>query len=141
MPSFEGSKQWNFFSKPLRTRVDHFEKGSVPDMTIRPKLLEASAWAFTTGWSALTVHTESEDIYSGTRNFPYEINFVPTDAVKDMFSSEKEIGEDGKQVSWLDQMKRIPAGTDVFKVIAQKGPTGNPKWVDDSWVDIATITL
>ena len=114
-------------------------------MTIRTKLLQASAWAFSCGYSALTVHTEDEDIYSGTRDFPYEINFVPTDAVKDLFSSEKEIDADGKQVSWLDQMKRIPEGTEIFKVIAQNGPPGgDPKWkkkVDSSWVDIATITL
>ena len=52
-----------------------------------------------------------------------------------MFSSEKEIGPDGKQVSWLDQMKRIPAGTEIFKV------TYKPKPMSDEWIEMGSITL
>lgn len=39
-----------------------------------------------------------------------------------MFSSEKELDKDGKQVSWLDQMKRIKAGTEIFEVWAFTAP-------------------
>ena len=116
MPSFEGSGQWNFFDKPMRSKVKEFKKGSIEDLTLRPKLLEGSAWAFSTGLSVLTLHTENDTLHMGERKFPYDISFDPTDAVKNLFSSEKEIGPDGKQVSWLDQMKRIPAGTEIFKV-------------------------
>ena len=67
------------------------------------------------------------------------MGFEATEKYKTMFSSEKEIGADGKQISWLDQLQQgIKEGAVLFTVKALTAPKG----IEGSeWVDIATITL
>ena len=52
-----------------------------------------------------------------------------------MFPSKKEEGSD---VTWMDQLKTIKAGTELFTVQAQTAPTGHE---DEKMVDIAKIVL
>ena len=66
------------------------------------------------------------------------MEFRAPEAIKKMFSSEKELDKNGKQVSWLDQMKRIKAGTEIFEVWAHTAP---PQLDDAKLVQIAKITL
>ena len=67
------------------------------------------------------------------------MGFEATEKYRNMFSAEKEIGADGKQVSWLDQLQQgIPEGAELFTVRALTAPDG----IEGSeWVDIGTITL
>jgi len=51
MPSFSNSGSWNFFEKPMKTRVAPFEPDSCEDLTIRKKLVEGSQWPYSCGLS------------------------------------------------------------------------------------------
>ena len=55
-----------------------------------------------------------------------------------MFSSEREYDASGKEVTWMEQMKRIPAGSDLFTVMGLTAPPGHE---DSKWVKVATVTL
>ena len=55
-----------------------------------------------------------------------------------MFSDEREYDDDGNQVNWYDQLKRITKGAELFTVKALVAP---PNHEDSAWVTIGTITL
>ena len=55
---------------------------------------------------------------------PYELQFEVNDPFRMQFDSVKEIGADGSQVSWMDQMARIASGSDLMTVYALTSPTG-----------------
>ena len=143
MPSFLGSESWNFFGEQMDTRVDHFVKDTCPQQTIRKKLGQGNRFVFSTGSSDLALHnedgTEAVDKFDFTaRHLPYKMGFAANEPFKSMFNKDKEIGSDGKQVSWLDQLQRIKKGDALFTVKALTAPEG----IDGSkWVDIGTITL
>ena len=66
------------------------------------------------------------------------MGFEATAQFKNMFQSDKEIGLDGKQISWIEQLQRIKSGAQLFTVRALTAPEG----IEGSkWVDIGTITL
>ena len=58
MPSFEGSGSWNFFEKPMLTRVAAFGEDTCPDKTLKKLLGGGSRFPFSCGYSQLTIHKE-----------------------------------------------------------------------------------
>ena len=123
MPSFSNSNSWNFFEKPMETAVDKFKRRSCESETIKKILGSASITrsVFSTGVSEMVMHNkDGTDTISKSdfenRKFPYRLRFDAVEPIKSMFSSDKEIGADGKQVSWLDQLARIEQGTEIMKV-------------------------
>ena len=58
MPSFGASTSWNFFEKPMLTRVTPFEEDSIEAQTIKLALGGGSRFVFSCGFSDLTIHEE-----------------------------------------------------------------------------------
>ena len=106
------------------------------------KILEASRRPFTLATSPIAKRTPSgtqvpeEDV-----SVPYELIYTS----KHHFSNNKEFDEDGNQVMWFDQLKRIKAGEIIYEVHALTAPdTPHPKFRTEyggELVKIADIKL
>jgi len=46
--------------------------------------------------------------------FPFGLRFTPHPDVAKLFPDTKEFDENGKEVPWFEQLKRIPEGTILF---------------------------
>ena len=126
----------------MLSRVGAFSLNSCGHLTLQKKLVEGSRFVFSSGVSDLTIHNEdgtsTQDQFEWDRSFPWILSYEANEPYSSMFSSEKEIGEDGKQVSWLEQLQRLESGSELFTV---RGLTAPPGHEDSEWVDIATIRL
>mmetsp|Transcript_20843 Transcript_20843/g.25549 ORF Transcript_20843/g.25549 Transcript_20843/m.25549 type:complete len:253 (-) Transcript_20843:28-786(-) len=139
MPSFEGSGSWNFLERPMQTRVTPFGTNTCPDLTIRKKLTEGSKWPYSCGIARVGQNSEDgSSLRKSDVNIPYQLEFAANEPYETLFTNTREFDDDGKQVSWLDQMKRIPSGASLFTVRALTAPAGIP---NSRWVDIGTIDL
>ena len=79
------------------------------------------------------VHKDGEKVVDVT--IPYELEFRPTHH----FSNLKEFDQDGNQVKWHDQLKRIKKGEVLFNVHAWTAP--NEPGFDGRFVKIAEVKL
>ena len=140
MPSFTGTGHWNFLKQPMLTRVTPFETDSCEDLTIRKKLTEGQKWPFSCGISNIFKNNADGTALNDNalvEKIPYELAFEANRPFNTQFSEGKEIGDDGNQVSWYDQLKRIPSGSELFTVKALTAPEG----IGGTWEPIATIKL
>ena len=99
MPSFFGSESWNFLEKPMFNRVESFAEDSIEHATIRKKLMEGSRFAFACAVSEIILHkedgTDTQDKFDWDRPFPWKLSFEANEPYATMFSSEKELDENG----------------------------------------------
>jgi|Transcript_44800 hypothetical protein len=109
MPSFEGSGSWNFLERPMQTRVAPFATNSCPDLTIRKKLTEGSEWPYSCGFARVGQNNEDGTaLPDGDVSIPYQLEFAAADPWSTAFSNTKEFDSNGSQVSWMQQMRRVP---------------------------------
>lgn len=140
MPNFTGTGHWNFLEQPMLTRVAPFESGSCEDLTIRKKLTGGQSWPFSCGISGIFKNNADGTALDDAdliEKVPYELAFAPKSPFDTMFPLDKELDDDGNQVMWYDQIKRIPSGSELFTVNALTAPVG----VGGVWEPIATIKL
>lgn len=57
---------------------------------------------------------KSDGKFINDYRFPFGLRFTPHPGVAKLFPDTKELDENGKQVPWFEQLKRIPAGTILF---------------------------
>lgn len=71
--------------------------------------------------------------------FPFDLEFEPNPDVAAMFPMEREIDENGNEVKFYDQLKRIPEGTVLFWVFARDVPEDEAVFGPSNFVHIANL--
>jgi len=142
MPSFLGSKSWNFLENDMATKVPHFDPEGCESNTLRKALGKGNRQVFSTGTAEFAYHkadgTDALDPFAyDDVKMPFTLKFAANEPFATMFSATKELDSNGNQVSWMDQMKRIKAGDAIFTAKALT----KPESLGGTWVDIGTITL
>ena len=128
-PSYTPSTSWNFFEKPMSTRVE-----AVTDAawlaTKGAKMVEGTAHPFSNAISIVAIRgNDGKKIESKQVTSPYELRFDPA---KD-FGISAEKPEEG--TNWYDKVKAAAkTGDTLFKVMAKARP-------DADWVQIANVKL
>lgn len=94
MPNFTGTESWDFFSQPLKSRVEPFDVSENPIEieTILKKNIEGSARPFATGvCKPAEWDDEDNEITRNQVSCPYELHYVSDYH----FNNEKELDADG----------------------------------------------
>ena len=121
LPNMRGTDNWDFFGQDMKSRVEPI---SIKDMpieveTIIQKNIEGSNRPFATAVSGPAMFEENGDqLAKGDVGSPYELKYE----FDHHFDREKEIGDDGNQVSFLEQLKRIKKGEVITRVYARAEP-------------------
>lgn len=115
MYSVDGQDTWNFFANDF---TNHVAATTAPStLAVATKFATQTSWVQEVGLSDFARYTSKGEDRSDRLNFPYMLKFLPTDAVKNLFSDDYE-------GLFTDQLATIPAGTVLYDVKAQDKPIG-----------------
>lgn len=121
MPNFTGTDSWDFFRHPLKNRHLPFDEETHPIevATLQKKLIEGSRRPFATAIGHIAAkNNDGSLLEQDAVKVPYELMY----SSPQHFDHEMELNEDGSQVMFYDQLKRLEVGDTVYEVHALTGP-------------------
>jgi hypothetical protein len=117
MYGVNGQPSWNFFENSFSNHIGPAEGTALK--LVAKKFSGATSYIMTVGLLDFAAYHEN-----GTKvenpEFPFKLIFEPSNDVKDLFPKEYS------GIYFTSQLSTIPAGTNLYKVLAVKNPGDEP---------------
>jgi len=117
MYALDGQKSWNFFKNDFSNHVGATESFALKLLSL--KFSYATSYIQTIGLSDLAVF-DCEGQRSFTPNYPFQLIFKPNEELRSKFPDDYE-------TDYLDQLKSVTVGTEIYDVYALDQPESQPK--------------
>ena len=108
-----GFPSWNFFFRDFSNHIPGASGLALKALSC--KFSQATKYIQTLGLKDLAAYTEKGEDRRNELNFPFKLLFRPTDQVKNRFP-------DDFVEKFTEQLKTIPAGTNLYDVYAVRNP-------------------